>query len=99
MDPSGGGIGKAASELMQEMQKAQSEAQDQLQDVSKTGGANNFQQHMQANQSQQVNQTSQHDAMIPQTRRPERETSRSQSANWSASFCFHVMFNPLPMGL
>lgn len=53
----GGGIGKAAGELMQEMQKAQNEL-NQL-DQSKTGGAAQpgaFQNVMQAQQSQTVNQ-------------------------------------------
>jgi hypothetical protein len=53
MDPTGGsGIGKAATEMMKEMQKAQEQAQ-QLQDPSKTGGASSsFQQHMDVQKSQ-----------------------------------------------
>ena len=59
MDPSGGGgIGKAAAEMMKEMQQAQNEMQ-QLQDAQKPGGPNNaFQQHMEAqrNQASRVNE-------------------------------------------
>lgn len=54
MDPAGGGgIGKAAAEMMKEMQQAQNEMQ-QLQEIQKPGGANNnaFQQHMEAQRSQ-----------------------------------------------
>lgn len=61
MDPSGGGIGKAAAEMMKEMQRTQQQEMQQLQqqDTQKTGGANAFQQHLQAQQSQRVNQATQ----------------------------------------
>ena len=52
MDPSGGGIGKAAAEMMKEMQQAQNELQ-QLQDLQKPGGSGAaFQQHMDATRTQ-----------------------------------------------
>lgn len=59
MDPSGGGIGKAAGELMKEMQKAQNELQ-QLDPSKQTGGANQgFQNVMNTQQTQGVQATNQ----------------------------------------
>ena len=58
MDPSGGGIGKAAGELLKEMEKAQKELQ-QLDKTQQTGGANQFQNVMQAQQTQGVQATNQ----------------------------------------
>ncbi len=59
MDPSGGGIGKAAGELMKEMQKAQSELQ-QLDQSNQAGGPNQgFQNVMNAQQTQGAQATNQ----------------------------------------
>lgn len=54
MDPSGGGIGKAASELMKEMQRAQQELQQQK--INQPGSVGNFDQVMQAQGTQGVQQ-------------------------------------------
>ena len=51
MDPSGGGIGKAAGELLKEMQKAQDELK-QLDQSKQSGGANQFQNVLQTQQAQ-----------------------------------------------
>ena len=58
MDPSGGGIGKAAGELMKEMQKAQQELQ-QLDPSKQAGGAqgSQFSSVMQTQQTQGVQAT------------------------------------------
>jgi hypothetical protein len=58
MDPSGGGIGKAAGELLKEMQKAQNELQ-QLDKTQQSGGANQFQNVMQSQQAQGAQATNQ----------------------------------------
>jgi len=55
-DPSGGGIGKAAGDLMKEMQQAQADLK-QHQPTGNTQRAGNFQAHLQAQQAQQVNPT------------------------------------------
>ena len=52
MDPTGGGaVGKAASELLQEMEKAQSQLQKQGDAAGKVGNANSFQQTMESQQA------------------------------------------------
>ena len=51
MNPAGGGISKAAGELLKEMQQAQQELQKN-QEQQKAGGAESFQDRMQAQQSQ-----------------------------------------------
>jgi hypothetical protein len=59
MDPSGGGIGKAAGELMKEMQKAQNDLQ-QLEKTQQTGqGSTNFQNVMQTQAPHNVQATGQ----------------------------------------
>ncbi len=50
MDPTGGGIGKAAGELMKEMQKAQQEVQQK--NISQPGGVGSFDQVMQTQGTQ-----------------------------------------------
>lgn len=62
MDPSGGGIGKAAAEMMKEMQRTQQQEMQQMQqaqETQKSSGASAFQQHMQAQQNQQINPANQ----------------------------------------
>jgi hypothetical protein len=54
MDPSGGGIGKAAGELMKEMQRAQQEVQQQK--INQPGGAGSFDQVMQTHGTQSAQQ-------------------------------------------
>lgn len=53
MDPSSGGVGKAAGDLMKEMQEAQQEAQ-KTQQGQGPGAPDNFQNVMKAQQAQQV---------------------------------------------
>jgi hypothetical protein len=50
MDPTGGGIGKAAGELMKEMQRAQQEVQQQK--INQPGGTGSFDQVMQTQGTQ-----------------------------------------------
>jgi hypothetical protein len=54
MDPTGGGIGKAAGELMKEMQKAQQEVQQQK--INQPGGTGSFDQVMQTHGTQGTQQ-------------------------------------------
>ena len=54
MDPSGGGVSKAAGELLKEMQQAQQELQ-QMQEQQEPSGAN-FQSTMEAQQTQSAQQ-------------------------------------------
>lgn len=58
MDPASGGIGEAAKQLMQEMQKAQADMQQQAQ-----GPQEGFQQTLQAQQTQQADAPGQVDAL------------------------------------
>ena len=58
MDPSGGSIGKAAGELMKEMQQAQEQLQKLQEQQGGADGAS-FQDSMQAQQAQQAQQTQQ----------------------------------------
>jgi hypothetical protein len=52
MDPTGGGaIGKAASELLEEMKKAQTELQSQADQAQKSGSAQSFQNVMETQQT------------------------------------------------
>ena len=55
IDPSGGGIAKAAGELMKEMQKAQTDLQKLDQAQKPEAGSSNFQDAMQTQQTQQTN--------------------------------------------
>ena len=54
IDPSGGGIAKAAGELMKEMQKAQTDLQKLDQAQKPEAGASNFQDAMQTQQTNAV---------------------------------------------
>ena len=58
MDPTGGGISKAAGELMKEMQQAQEQLQKLQEQQGGADGAN-FQDSMQAQQAQQTQQAQQ----------------------------------------
>lgn len=58
MDPTGGGISKAAGELMKEMQQAQEQLQKLQEQQGGADGAS-FQDSMQAQQAQQVQQSQQ----------------------------------------
>jgi len=60
MNAASSGIGKAAGEMMKEMQKAQQQLQDQQKNSTTVGSSsNNFQQTMQANQTQQTGKVQQ----------------------------------------
>ena len=69
MDPSGGGVGKAAGELLKEMQQAQQELQ-QMQEKQEPSGAN-FQSTMEAQQTQSTQQV--------QDVKPVEATAKSQN--------------------
>ena len=58
MDPTGGGVGKAAGELMKEMQQAQEQLQKLQEQQGGADGAS-FQDSMQAQQAQQAQQVQQ----------------------------------------
>ncbi len=60
MDPTGGGIGKAAAEMLREMQQAQAELQQKAEKTSTAGsGSPSFQDAMQANAPQSTSQVQQ----------------------------------------
>ncbi|SVD84285.1 uncharacterized protein METZ01_LOCUS437139, partial [marine metagenome] len=69
MDPSGGGVSKAAGELLKEMQQAQQELQ-QMQEQQEPSGAN-FQSTMEAQQTQSAQQV--------QDVKPVEATAKSQN--------------------